>query len=306
MMSNRIELDQESIRNQAHRVHSEHRHKAWTGVYGVPAGGAQPAAQVASLLGVPLVDQPVAGETLVIDDLVDTGETFNDLIYRFGLQSDQFEAFYRKPHSPADLAPNATEVDGWLVFPWEGEDEQQGPSRNVTRLLEFIGEDPTRSGLLDTPTRVVKALGELTAGYGSDPSEHLNVLFEAEGDPGSPVVVAGIEFTSLCEHHMLPFTGSATLAYIPNPEVGIVGLSKLPRMFHGYARRLQVQERLTKQAADAIEERLKPVGLAVIVTAEHSCMTIRGAHATGATTTTSVKDANGLFALALSEHSQRR
>jgi len=143
----------------------------------------------------------------------------------------------------------------------------------VETLLRGIGEDPDREGLEDTPKRYVKALLELTEGYREDPAEILETQFDVPYD--QMVVVSGIEFTSLCEHHILPFTGKAVVGYIPRDRV--VGLSKIARVVHVFARRLQVQERLTQQIAEAIQEHVEPIGVGVVVTATHQCMTIRGA-----------------------------
>lgn len=151
-------------------------------------------------------------------------------------------------------------------------------------LLEALGEDPAREGLLRTPERVARAWDELVAGYGHDPREHLRTVFEVETD--ELVLVRDIQFQSLCEHHLLPFVGSAHIAYLPAGGK-VTGLSKLGRCVEGFARRLQVQERLTRQVADAIEEVLRPRGVAVIIEAEHMCMTMRGVQKPGATTMTS-------------------
>ena len=142
----------------------------------------------------------------------------------------------------------------------------------VRTLLAYLGEDATRDGLKDTPKRVVKAWLELTSGYELDPKKVLGTTFDVEYD--QMVIVKDIPFTSLCEHHVLPFTGTATVAYIPSGRV--VGLSKLARLVDLFARRLQVQERMTKQIADAIQSCLDPTGVAVIVKGNHSCMSLRG------------------------------
>ena len=160
----------------------------------------------------------------------------------------------------------------WVVFPWEAEKEEAGPGDAVTRLLQYIGEDPTRDGLVDTPKRVIKALGEMTSGYHQDPRKILGRVFEMDTD--EMVVLSGIRFTSLCEHHMLPFTGVATIGYIPNGKV--VGISKLARVTETFARRLQIQERMTKQIAEAIQETLNPFGVGVVLKAHHECMGCRG------------------------------
>ena len=156
----------------------------------------------------------------------------------------------------------------------------------VRTLIQYIGEDPTRKGLQSTPRRVVDALREMTEGGRRDPQEALGTTFRVTQD--AFVIRRNIRFTSLCEHHMLPFTGVAHIAYLPNGERGIVGLSKLDRVFEGFARRLQVQERLTTQVADAIEEALDPRGVAVIVKAVHQCTVCRGVRQSDADMVTSV------------------
>lgn len=161
----------------------------------------------------------------------------------------------------------------------------QSQIESATRqLLEAIGEDPDREGLQRTPERVARAWAELAAGYEEDPRDHLGTIFEVETN--ELVLVRDIHFHSQCEHHMLPFVGSAHVAYLPAGG-RVTGLSKLGRCVEGYARRLQVQERLTRQVADAMEEVLSPRGVAVIIEAEHMCMTMRGVQKPGATTMTS-------------------
>lgn len=156
----------------------------------------------------------------------------------------------------------------------------------VRTLISVVGENPDRHGLEDTPQRVVAGLLELMDGYNEDPAKWLDTTFPNDGQYSGPVIVAGIQFTSMCEHHMLPFTGWATICYEPGDV--IVGLSKLPRMFYGFARRLQVQERLTQQALDCLLSVLNPRSAVVVATAAHSCMTMRGVRSGGMTTTTSV------------------
>jgi GTP cyclohydrolase I len=154
----------------------------------------------------------------------------------------------------------------------------------VYTLLLFIGENPEREGLKDTPKRVVKSLLEMTCGYNQDPKEILSTQFEPE-NYDEMIVLRDIEFKSLCEHHKLPFSGVATVGYIPSKK--IVGLSKLARLVDCFANRLQVQERLTHQIAHALEEHLEPIGTGVLVKAHHSCMSCRGIKKSGATMITS-------------------
>lgn len=160
----------------------------------------------------------------------------------------------------------------------------------ITKVLELLGEDPKREGLLKTPNRVAKALQFLTEGYDQDPKEILNqALFSTSND--EMVLVRDIEFYSMCEHHMLPIIGRAHVAYIPNGKV--VGLSKIPRIVNVYARRLQIQEQMTEQIADAILETIKPKGVAVVVHARHMCMEMRGVQKINSTTVSSAL--RGLF-----------
>ncbi|MEZ5230830.1 MAG: GTP cyclohydrolase I FolE [Acidimicrobiales bacterium] len=155
----------------------------------------------------------------------------------------------------------------------------------VRELLIAIGEDPDRDGLLDTPARVARAYDDILSGYREDPGHHLERQFEVDHD--EMIIVRDIAFSSLCEHHMLPFIGHAHIAYIPGDTGRVCGLSKLARVVDGFARRLQVQERLTLQVADTMMQELGAAGVMVVMEAEHLCMTIRGVRKPGAMTTTS-------------------
>ena len=161
---------------------------------------------------------------------------------------------------------------------------------NVSQMLDLIGEDKDREGLVKTPMRVAKSLHFLTQGYQQDPAEILRSAMFRE-DYRQMVIVKDIDFYSMCEHHMLPFFGKVHVAYIPNKY--IVGLSKIPRIVEVFARRLQVQERLTTQIKDCINDTLHPLGVMVVVEASHLCMQMRGVQKMNATTTTS--DFTGAF-----------
>ena len=161
----------------------------------------------------------------------------------------------------------------------------------VTEILSAVGEDPHRDGLVRTPGRVARMYAELFAGLEENPADHLEVTFAAAHD--EMVMVRDIPFASLCEHHMVPFMGRAHVAYIPGSDGRITGLSKLARLVDGYAKRLQVQERMTSQIADAIETALEPKGVLVVVDAEHLCMSMRGVKKSGTSTITSA--VRGLF-----------
>lgn len=169
-------------------------------------------------------------------------------------------------------------------------DKNQEFEQAVTKILELLGENPNREGLLKTPSRVAKALQFLTEGYQQDPKAILNqALFTSSND--EMVVVRDIEFYSMCEHHMLPIIGRAHVAYIPDGKV--VGLSKIPRIVNVFARRLQIQEQMTEQIADAILETIQPKGVAVVVHARHMCMEMRGVQKINSTTVSSAL--RGLF-----------
>lgn len=155
----------------------------------------------------------------------------------------------------------------------------------IRTLLRWTGDDPDREGLLDTPKRVARAWKEYCQGYGEDPAYHLSRTFDEVGGYDEVVLLRDIPFQSHCEHHMAPIIGKASIAYLPKDRV--VGISKLARVLHGYARRLQVQERLTAQVADCIWDHLQPLGVAVVIEATHACMTARGVRTPGVAMTTS-------------------
>jgi GTP cyclohydrolase IA len=184
------------------------------------------------------------------------------------------------------------------IKPEPHQEEAQPPSidrarveRAVRELLEAIGEDPDRDGLVRTPSRVADMFSEIFSGLQEDPASHLTVRFDADHD--EMVMVREIPLYSTCEHHLVPFIGKAHVAYIPGDDGRITGLSKLARLVDGFARRPQVQERLTTQIADTINEVLNPKGVLVVIEAEHLCMSMRGVRKPGSLTVTSA--VRGLF-----------
>jgi len=155
----------------------------------------------------------------------------------------------------------------------------------VRTLIRWAGDDPTREGLLETPRRVTKAYRELFAGYDECPRKYLERTFEEVGGYDELVVLKDIRFASFCEHHMLPFVGRAHVGYLPTDRV--VGISKLARVVHGFAKRLQIQEKMTAEIAQAIWDILRPHGVGVVIESEHSCMTMRGVQTEGSSLSTS-------------------
>jgi GTP cyclohydrolase I len=253
----------------------------WAGkvssVYGVPTGGVPVALLVSQRLGIPVAAEWTLGQRiLVVDDLIDTGRTLAK--YE---QTEYIDVCFRKPWSPMRYASDAREINDWLWFPWEH--DEGDPHDAIVRLLQFIGEDPTRDGLIETPARVTKAYKELTKGYDQDPAEILSKTFDVHYD--ELIILSGVPYWSLCEHHMLPFWGKATIGYIPKAGQKIVGLSKLARLVECYSRRLQVQERMTNQIAEALEEHLAPFGVGVVINGMHTCMAMRGIERQGTMTT---------------------
>lgn len=244
-------------------------------VYAIPRGGVPALYAVLTHCApehVQVVGHPADAHYL-IDDLVDSGGTARR--YREEYGTETVPLFHKQPG------------EGWYVFPWETK-EGDGPDtvhHNVTRLLEYVGEDPHREGLVETPARFVRAWDKYTEGYKLSAADVLKVFEDGGENYDEMVLVKDIPFYSHCEHHLAPFFGTATIAYIPDGR--IVGLSKLSRLLDVYARRLQVQERLTAQVADALLEHLAPRGVGVLVRARHLCMESRGVCKQGHHTTTS-------------------
>ncbi len=180
-------------------------------------------------------------------------------------------------HDPDDSSLDE-ELKGKLAVPDEVQDA-------IRTLIRWSGDDPEREGLLDTPARVGRAWKEYCQGYGSDPASHLARQFEEVGGYNELVLLKDIPFQSHCEHHMAPITGTAAIAYMPRDKV--VGISKLARVLHGFAERLQIQERLTAEVAQCIWDKLHPHGVAVVINAQHGCMTGRGVKTPGVSMITS-------------------
>lgn len=238
----------------------------------VPRGGVPVAYMLAAqgVTGMHLTDNPQEADVFV-DDLVDSGRTRDEYLRDY--PNAKFVAAFSKQPG-----------DGWLVFPWE-ETEERSIEDAFVRLLQFVGENPNRGGLLETPLRMARAWQHWTSGYGKNPADVLKVFEDGAEKCDEMVIVKDIPFYSQCEHHLAPFFGTATIAYIPDGK--IVGLSKLSRLTDLFARRLQVQERMTNQIADAIETHLHARGVGVVLRARHMCMESRGVCQQGHSTVTS-------------------
>jgi GTP cyclohydrolase I len=269
--------------------HTRHR------IFGIPRGGVPVALAVSSVVNTHtshescLVNTPEEA-TDFVDDLIDSGETRDKYAKEF--PSTPFHVLIDKSN------PGSPYFGQWIVFPWEGSldgAQQDTVQDNIRRLLQYIGENSTREGLRDTPSRVVRAYDQWFSGYKQDPKELFKSFLDGsekhQGD--EMVILRNVPVYSHCEHHMTPFFGVAHVGYIPQGK--ILGLSKMIRVVDCFARRLQVQERLTAQIADALDHHLSNRGVGVIIEARHLCMESRGVEAVGAKTTTSAMRGNLLL-----------
>jgi len=243
-------------------------------LYGVPRGGVSAALAVLS-------KSNWQGWSLTSD--LDQANAVVDDIYDSGATAKRFKAFNTRFFTLFDKREPLW-AGQWLVMPWEGSEEGSAEDI-VTRLLQYIGEDPNREGLKDTPARVLRAWKERTIGYGQDPAAVLKSFEDGAQGCDELVIVHNIPVISACEHHLADIVGVAHVGYIPNGR--IVGLSKLARLVEIYTRRLIVQERATVQIADALVKHLEPLGVGVLIRASHACMSTRGVKVHGSVTTTS-------------------
>ncbi len=246
-------------------------------VYAIPNGGIPAALLVAESLAkyrkgmqIQLVDDRELAD-IYIDDLVDSGKT---------REAHSDKTFY------ALINKESEEIKEWCVMPWEAVQKQEGPEDNVLRLLQYIGEDCKRPGLLETPKRVIKSYENYFSGYKNDPKDYVKIFEEKASD--AMIILKDVEFYSHCEHHMAPFFGRADLAYIPSIDVThfgdsvsnkykVLGASKLSRIFDCFARRLQIQERIGAQFTEFLmNSELAPLGVACRIEATHFCMCSRG------------------------------
>jgi len=247
--------------------------KPYRGIHGIPQGGTALAMQLSHLLSLPLVegrhlDSWPKESLLIVDDLVDSGAT----ISRF--PGYDVATLFIKDHTPQHLRPTfyVHRVSDWITFWWEA-NEERSIHDNIVRMLQYIGEDPTRTGLIETPARIVRSWSEIFAGYQQKPEDIFKV-FDEDGY-NELVWMKDIEFYSNCEHHWQPFFGKAHVAYIANGEK-VIGASKLARLVDIFARRLTTQERIAKSVTESLMKHLQPLGAACIIEGAHFCMRCRG------------------------------
>lgn len=246
--------------------------------YGVPRGGIAPAYYIAGATDGFITDNPAEAD-YIVDDLVDSGKTRT--YYNTMYPNAAFIAIYDKQRDK--------EIEGkWLIFPWEvtreGDDESILDA--FTRMLEYTGEDATRPGLKDTPKRMAKAWKEWSVGYNINPLDFVTTFEDGAEGYDQIIIEKNLPFYSKCEHHLESFFGTASIGYIPN-NGRIIGISKLGRILDMFARRLQVQERMTNQIADCIKGLIDPQGVAVVVEGRHLCTESRGISKQGQTMVTS-------------------
>ena len=237
-------------------------------IYGVPRGGLFVATIMKYKFGFEVVDDPSEAD-VIVDDLVDSGKTRAGYTTKY--PEKEFITLYNKTENYSGI---------WINFPWE-EEASKDIEDSVVRIIEYLGQDINSKGLIETPKRVVKSWGDLYSGYEQDPSE---IMKWFDDDSDEMVVARDIDFYSTCEHHMLPFFGKAYVAYIPNGKV--LGISKIARLVDCFSRRLQIQERITRQIGEAIESG-DVIGLGVVLKGQHLCMMSRGVNKQGADIVTS-------------------
>jgi GTP cyclohydrolase I len=256
-MSEMLELTWQDVFERVHKLPAVKR-------YGIPRGGS-----IVSVLARNCVDTPEEADYFV-DDIIDSGRT-----------RDKWEKQYdKKVHALVDKQKENL-MTTWIVFPWEK--NTSDAEDHITRIIEMIGDDPTREGLLKTPERVVKSWKELYSGYGMNPDDIITTFDPETYD--NLIMLKDIEFYSTCEHHLMPFYGKAHIAYIPNQK--IIGISKLARLLEIYSRRLQIQERIGELVTTYLMNKLNAVGAACIIEAKHLCISARGVQKQGSKMVTS-------------------
>ena len=248
------------------------RHKItskYDAIYGVPRGGINVAIALSRELGIPLISDLAGGNVLIVDDIVDSGKTRN----RF--KDFDFACLHYKPH--AKIKSNKClyhvhKTGDWIEYFWEA--NEQPAEDAVIRLIQLAGDNPNRKGMIETPKRVVDSFKELYIGYQQNPKDIFKTFDDKEEQFEGLVYLKNIEFYSMCEHHLLPFSGNAFIAYIPDGPV--IGTSKMARLLDIFAHRFQMQERIGEQVTSSLMKYLNPKGAACLTEAKHLCVACRG------------------------------
>lgn len=234
-------------------------------IYGIPRGGYAIAIELGKFLGLPVItdEEAISGRTLIVDDLVDSGKTISKY------KKNKKAVLFVKNKKTKTVDYYVKETDEWVKFPDEPEEEVQ---EHITRVMQYIGEDVSREGLIETPKRVQRAIDEIFSGYKQNPKDLMKTF--TQGTCQEMVILKNCEFYSTCEHHMFPFFGHISIGYIPNKKV--IGVSKLARLTDLFAKRMQIQERMTSQIADVLMKELDAKGVYVVCEGVHFCMRSRG------------------------------
>ena len=276
-----IDMLNELVTELAQRIKA--KRKRYKNIYAIPRGGHIIGLLLSDKLGIPmeLDEKDIKPNTLIVDDLVDSGKTISK--YK---QNDTAVIFVKNGKGKK-VTYYVDETDDWIQFPDEKDDEVQD---HITRVMQYIGEDTSREGLIETPKRVQKALDEIFAGYKQNPKDLMKTF--TQGTCKEMVILKNCEFYSTCEHHMFPFFGHISIGYLPNKKV--IGISKLARLVDLYSKRMQIQERMTTQIADTIMKELDAKGVYVVCEGVHFCMRSRGVKKQDASMITSA--VRGVFA----------
>lgn len=244
--------------------------------YPIPRGGIFAVQALCRIVPTLVITDNPSKADFFIDDIIDSGKTRTAYSTRYPLKP--FFVLVDKQRN---------QITDWVSFPWERMSNEQGPEENIRRIIQHIGDDPNREGLKETPARVVKSYQELFSGYQYKTDEDIEQVLKVfeEGACDEMVILKNIPFFSHCEHHFLGFSGRAHVSYLPDGR--IIGLSKLARIVDIFARRLQIQERLTTQVTQTLDRFLIPKGSACLIESSHSCMECRGVRKNGSTMVTS-------------------
>lgn len=260
-----LKLDRKSVIELVGLLADKINKKDFKNIYGIPRGGYAIAIELGKALKLPVItdEEEITSKTLIVDDLIDSGKTLAQY------PNNKKAVLLVKNGKKKQVDYFGAEADGWIKFPDESENEVQD---HITRVMQYIGEDTSREGLIETPKRVQRAIDEIFAGYKQNPKDLMKTF--TQGTCKEMVILKNCEFYSTCEHHMFPFFGHISIGYIPNKKV--IGISKLARLVDLYSKRMQIQERMTTQIADTIMKELDALGVYVVCEGVHFCMRSRG------------------------------